>query len=190
MRLRTASRASSSTTGCRRDERAVAHPAHREPALAQQRWSPGPASAPPRVRGRPTRSWHGSRPANPCPRAWRRPGPRRFYKLTGAGWELAASVVRKAKPACPIANFTLDGRRGGQGGMIRLPAVGKLGPYAEVNGLVGGVGVEQVGYPSSGDDDNGVAVAGCQDAQAASLQMECCRVSPSGQRVQDDPLSD
>src|SRR5260370_14235849 len=37
MRLGAASRASSSTTtGCRRDERAVAHPAHREPALAHR----------------------------------------------------------------------------------------------------------------------------------------------------------
>ena len=74
----------------------------------------------------------------------------------------------------------------GEQGVVRLPAVGKFGLDAEVDGFVGGVGVEQVGYPGAGDDDAGVAVAGYQDAQAASLQMECGRVSPSGQRVQDD----
>jgi hypothetical protein len=49
-------------------------------------------------------------------------------------------------------------------GMVSLPAVGKVGPDAEVDGLVGRVGVEQVGYSGAGDDDAGVAVAGCQDA--------------------------
>ncbi len=57
----------------------------------------------------------------------------------------------------------------GKQGVVRLPAVGKLGLDAEVDGLVGRVGVEQVGYPGASDDDAGVAVAGCQDTQAAGL---------------------
>jgi hypothetical protein len=57
----------------------------------------------------------------------------------------------------------------GEQGVVRLPAVWKLGPDAQVDGLVGGVGIEQVGYSGAGDDDAGVAVAGCQDAQAASF---------------------
>ena len=57
----------------------------------------------------------------------------------------------------------------GEQSVVRLPAVGEFGLDTEVDGLVGGVGVEQVGYSGAGDDDAGVAVAGCQDAQAASF---------------------
>jgi len=53
--------------------------------------------------------------------------------------------------------------------VVGFPPVGKLGTDAEVDGLVGGMGVEKVGYPVAGDDDAGVAVTGCQDAQAAGL---------------------
>jgi hypothetical protein len=47
-------------------------------------------------------------------------------------------------------------------------------------GLVGGVGVEKVAYPGAGDDDAGVAMPGCQDAESVGFQVECCRVTPSG----------
>jgi hypothetical protein len=74
----------------------------------------------------------------------------------------------------------------GEKRMIRFPAVGELGGDTEVDGLVRGVGVEQVGYPGAGDDDAGVPVTGCQHAQAAGLQVERCRITPPGERVQDD----
>ena len=45
-------------------------------------------------------------------------------------------------------------------------------PNAEVDWLVGWMGVENVGYPGAGDDDAGVTVTGGQHAQAASLQVE------------------
>jgi len=64
----------------------------------------------------------------------------------------------------------------GEQGVVRLPAVGKLGADVEVDRLVGGMGVKQVGYPGAGDDDAGVTVAGCQDAQPSGLQVERCRV--------------
>jgi hypothetical protein len=48
--------------------------------------------------------------------------------------------------------------------LVCFPAVGKLGRDAEVDRLVGGVDVQQVGYPGTGDDDAGLAVAGCQHA--------------------------
>jgi len=44
--------------------------------------------------------------------------------------------------------------------MVGFPPVGKLGTDAEVDGLVGGMGVERVGYPGASDDDAGVAVTG------------------------------
>ena len=58
-------------------------------------------------------------------------------------------------------------------GVICFPPVGKLGADAEVDGLVQGVGVENVGYPGTGYDDAGVAVPGGHYAQTASLQVEC-----------------
>jgi hypothetical protein len=57
---------------------------------------------------------------------------------------------------------------------------------AEVDGLVAGMGVENVGYPGTGDDDAGMALTGGQYAQAASLQMEGSGVAPPRERVQDD----
>ena len=74
----------------------------------------------------------------------------------------------------------------GEQGVVRLPAVGELGTDAKVDGLVGGMGIEEVGYPGASDDDAGVAVAGCEDTQAAGFQVERCRVPPPRQRVQDD----
>ena len=68
----------------------------------------------------------------------------------------------------------------GEHSVVRLPAVGKLGADSEVDRLVGGVGIEQVGYSRAGHDDAGVPVAGCQHAQAACFQMEGRRVAPSG----------
>jgi hypothetical protein len=62
--------------------------------------------------------------------------------------------------------------------VVGFPPVGEFGPDAEVNRLVGGMGVENVGYPGTGDDDAGVAVPGGQYAQAASLQVEDSGVTP------------
>jgi hypothetical protein len=70
--------------------------------------------------------------------------------------------------------------------VVCFPSVGKLSGDAEVDGLVGGVSVEQVGYPGAGDHDARVPVAGCEHAQAACFQMEGRRVAPPGQRVHDD----
>lgn len=67
---------------------------------------------------------------------------------------------------CPVVGEV------GEHGMVRLPSVWELGGDAEVDGLVGGVGVEQVCYPGAGDDDARVPVAGCQHAQAACFQVE------------------
>ena len=64
----------------------------------------------------------------------------------------------------------------GEQGVVRLPAVGELGTDAKVDGLVGGMGIEEVGYPGASDDDAGVAVAGCEDTQAAGFQVERCRL--------------
>jgi hypothetical protein len=49
--------------------------------------------------------------------------------------------------------------------VVGFPPLGEFGPDAEVNRLVGGMGVENVGYPGTGDDDAGVAVPGGQYAQ-------------------------
>ena len=37
--------------------------------------------------------------------------------------------------------------------VVGFPPVGEFGADAEVDGLVGGMGVENVGYPCTGDDD-------------------------------------
>ena len=74
----------------------------------------------------------------------------------------------------------------GEQGVVRLPAVGELGTDAKVDGLVGGMGIEEVGYPGASDDDAGVAVAGCEDTQAAGFQVERGGVDPARQRMQDD----
>lgn len=56
--------------------------------------------------------------------------------------------------------------------VVCLPPVGELGANAEVDWLVGWMGVENVGYPGAGNDDASVTVTGGQYAQAASLQVE------------------
>lgn len=69
--------------------------------------------------------------------------------------------------------------------MVGFPAVGDFGGCAQVNRLVTGVGVEDVGDAGAGDDDAGVAVAGGQDTQAVSFQVEGGGVRAAGERVQD-----
>jgi hypothetical protein len=70
--------------------------------------------------------------------------------------------------------------------LIRFPSVGELRGDTEVHGVDGRVGVEQFGDAGPGDDDAGVPVAGGENAEAASLEVEGGRIAAAGQRMKDD----
>lgn len=80
----------------------------------------------------------------------------------------------------------LVGLQVGQEGVVGLPAVGELDGDVEVDGVVDGVGVQQVGDAGAGDDHAGVAVPGGQHAQPARLQVEGGGVAAARQGVHHD----
>ena len=48
--------------------------------------------------------------------------------------------------------------------LVGFPPVREFRGYAEMDGLVWRMSIEQIGYAGAGDDDAGVAVTGCQHA--------------------------